>query len=70
MRPLERKRQLLLGERVVVVRLDGIRLAAEPLVGRHAQMSCCVRILIQRPLAGERIAFVRLYAGHADYILR
>lgn len=58
-RPLQRESQLLLGEGVVVMRLDGVMMASHAFVERVADIACR-RPFVQRALARKRVALVRL----------
>jgi len=59
-RTLQRESQLLLGEGMVVVRLNRVVVASHAFVERVAQIACGWPF-VQRALARERVALVRLY---------
>ena len=56
-RALQRKSQFLLGERVMIVCLNRVTLAAQTLVRSIAKIACLWGVL-QRSRARERVAFV------------
>jgi len=65
MRALQSESEFLLGEGQVVVRLDRVVGSAQVLVGRLAEIAS-VRVLCHRARTRERVAVVRVHAGHAD----
>lgn len=58
-RPLQRESQLLFGEGVVIVRLDGVVMASRAFVERVVDVARR-RPFVQRALARKRVALVRL----------
>ena len=65
MRALQRESQFLLGEGKVVVRLNRVVCSGQLLVWGMAKVAP-MRVLCHGTRARERVAVVRVYAGHAD----
>jgi len=68
MRALQRESQFLLGEGQVVVRLDRVVCSSQLLVRGVAEVAS-MGILCHGTRTRERVTVVRVYAGHADWIL-
>jgi hypothetical protein len=67
MRPLQCKSQLLLGEGMVIMRLNAVVMASHAFVERVAEVSWRRRPFVQRALARKRVSLVRLNTWHSDW---
>jgi hypothetical protein len=68
MRALQRESQFLLGERVVIMRLDRVVGTTQELIRRLAEIAS-VWVLDHWTRARKRVTLVRLHAWHADWRL-